>query len=115
MLRVIFGLMVSFFVLVPELAAQSNACVRNFAVHGFNPCESGLTMFAAVVARDDPEALVCTRVYDDEHCKESKEQFTHAMRSDETVVCVLNFNQAVTGNYCAMYPDDYEYVADPYE
>ncbi len=109
---IIFGLTL---LMAPTAMAQTIICARDFAADGFDLCEkSGQPRYVYVVGADEQRAVVCVATYPDTNCKNLKREFGHAVTSDGEIVCVLNFNQPETGNYCAADPKRYAYIKDPW-
>jgi hypothetical protein len=99
-----------------SFAAQADniICVMNYVRGNVNPCKNGVPNMVHVVDLDHPEKVICTRTYDDDRCKHSKAEFFKALGQNGQDVCVLNFNQEVTGNPCSTSPDSYSYVSEPW-
>lgn len=110
LLLILFGVGIS----AQSFAIAKAVCVRTYNTEQFNPCSLGTGQFVSVVSDDSKRSFLCTRVQADRNCKQHKTEFSHALGEDGRVVCVLNFNQTATGNYCASQPESYAYAKDPW-
>jgi len=108
----VLALTVSFFSL--SAYADNIICVMNYVRGNMNPCKNGVPNMALVVDLNNPEKVICTRTYEDDRCKHSKVEFYKALGANGQDICVLNFNQDVTGNPCSTSPDQYAYVSEPW-
>ena len=92
-------------------AGPEYTCVRNYVANGSSPCASGATQFFATTVSDrHPDQDICVRTADDWLCKDAPAEYDHIRTVDGTLVCVLNYNQPATGNYCAAAPDSFFWV-----
>ena len=91
-------------------------CVRNYLKPdgGMDPCGRSMPGFAMVIDKKDTHKLICTRTYDDSHCKNSPREFDHALMPNGKVVCTINYHQPPISANCASSPELYDWVTAAY-
>lgn len=112
-MKILFCWFVMLGLMSPILAA-SNICTRDYGADGYDICTTGQSRYKYVQTENAERPTVCVTAWADTYCKNQKKEFTHALGVDGKPVCVLNYNQAETGNYCVADPKRYVYVKDPW-
>lgn len=90
--------------------AAGQICAQNFVRPDGNPCAVGSRSHAYLIGSQDPGKRICAKIYQKSMCSSNTEAFVAVPAKDGETVCIVNFNQDVTGNYCASNPQSFDYV-----
>jgi hypothetical protein len=91
-------------------------CVRNVLKSSgtIDFCDMGMEGYAYAVDQERTEEVICTRVYDDAHCKNAPQEFDHVRSPAGEIFCTINFHQPPIAAPCVSSPQFYDWVTAAY-